>query len=78
MDLDKDGKIDAREFVLLCQTLNKKDALPPKKVRKAAAAPPAAGGAGIAIVAVAVIALVGLVAYQKGAFDSILKPAKKA
>lgn len=44
VDLDKDGKIDAKEFVLLCQTLNRKDNLPPKKIRKPVSTPVAATG----------------------------------
>jgi Ca2+-binding EF-hand superfamily protein len=44
VDLDGDGRIDAREFVLLCQTLNRKDSLPPRKTKKAAAPATAAAG----------------------------------
>lgn len=76
VDLDKDGKIDAKEFVLLCQTLNKKDSLAPKKVRKAAPAPQAAASSAgdskfLAIVGVVVIAVV-FAAYRNGTFDSLL------
>jgi hypothetical protein len=79
VDLDKDGKIDAKEFVLLCQTLNKKDNLPPKKVKKAAAADSSASGAGaapssasLAILGAAIIAVGAFAAYQSGALDSFL------
>ena len=87
VDLDKDGKIDAREFVLLCQTLNKKDNLPPKKQRKTAtpaseatpAAETAAAPASVpfALIGVAVVAIGLFVAYQQGALDSLLKKNKK-
>jgi hypothetical protein len=84
VDLDKDGKIDVKEFVLLCQTLNKKDALPPKKVHKAkegeAAAATAAGPAsnnGFVFVAILALAVGGFVAYKNGAFDKFLKTVKK-
>jgi Ca2+-binding EF-hand superfamily protein len=84
VDLDKDGKIDAKEFVLLCQTLNKKDALPPKKVKKAkegeaaaAAGGDASNGNGVVVIAVLALVVGGFLAYKNGAFDKFLKPAQK-
>ncbi len=76
VDLDKDGKIDAREFILLCQAINKRDHLPAKKVRAKAAAADAAGAAlgnsrpaAIAVGALFVVA--GLaIAYRAGKLDA--------
>ncbi len=88
VDLDKDGRIDAKEFVLLCQALNKRDNLPPKKIRKPKAADASASSADassaggpspvvLGILGLVAVAAIGYVAFQNGALDSFLGKTKK-